>query len=469
MDVTFTEQQSQCLQYLRKHHRAAVAGCAGSGKTLLAVQFARELDEGGMLVLLLCRNPFLAEKLRGQLQNTTVQIFAITQWIRYLNKAAHRPDIFLPREPPGWEAPWTQYDAPSHSQIYTALDTLARLFQRFDAVILDQANDFEASWLDVAEASLADEEKSRFVLFYDDNPLLAHFSPLRSYADIQAPVALSENRRSVEGISALVQQLRSYGLLATQEVEQQGAVREWLYSSEAELFDHLQSALQAAEEQFPGLKDVVVITAETNPGRLSKLAGLVIDSPCLVKAAPERGLNWQSAVLRSLQGFGLLESDLSAALLPTAEDIRHVNRFCAAYQASHRRVLSHQQSYAGKYALKWHLDSFGELSLHREGKAGLDVSPVDLLRFFAAPGWAAALPPAYQRYRLTPPGVLVGQPYYQDVYLTDIPSFSGLEAGGVVFVLYNYFVRDNDEFLGTLYLALSRARKLLYIISPNES
>jgi hypothetical protein len=65
--------------------------------------------------------------------------------------------------------------------------------------------------------------------------------------------------------------------------------------------------------------------------------------------------------------------------------------------------------------------------------------------------------------------VLVGQPYYQDVYLTDIPSFSGLEAGGVVFVLYNYFTRDNDEFLGTLYLAFSRARKLLYIISPNES
>lgn len=469
MAFAFTEQQSQCLAYLREHRRAAVTGCAGSGKTLLATQFAKDLDSEGAKVLLLCRNPFLAESLRGRFQNTGVLVFAFTEFVRYLKNTALRTDVFMPRSRPAWAAPWTQYEAPTNPEINTALDCLACAAPRFDAVFVDEAQDFEASWLVVAEACLADEEDSRLVIFYDDNPLLSPFEAQCAYDGIRAPVVLSQNCRSVDEISALVKQLQPHAAEVDWQADQRGAVREWVYSSEKELFDHLRDALLAAEELSPGLKEVVVITAETNPSRMSKFSGLVIDSPRLRVAAPDGGLSWRSAVLRYLQGFGLLESDLSAAPAPTHEDIRRVNRFCAAYQAGHRLALSRQQSYSGKYSLRWYLDAFGELSLHWAQTDGLELPAVDLLKFFGSPGWTASLPQAYKRYRLAPAGQLPENPYYLDVRLVDLPSFKGLEAEGVIFVLYNYFARDNDQLLATLYLAFSRARRFLYIISPDNA
>ena len=156
MSFAFTEQQSQCLAYLREHRRAAVTGCAGSGKTLIATQFAKDLDSEGAKVLLLCRNPFLAESLRGRFQNTGVLVFAFTEFVRYLKNTALRTDVFMPRSRPAWAAPWTQYETPTNPEINTALDCLARAAPRFDAVFVDEAQDFEASWLVVAEACLAD-------------------------------------------------------------------------------------------------------------------------------------------------------------------------------------------------------------------------------------------------------------------------------------------------------------------------
>jgi len=78
-----------------------------------------------------------------------------------------------------------------------------------------------------------------------------------------------------------------------------------------------------------------------------------------------------------------------------------------------------------------------------------------------------SLPHAQKRYRLTPVEDPSDHLYYIPVRLVDIPSFRGLEAGGVVFVLYNYFASSHDQLLATLYRAFSRARRLLYIISPS--
>jgi hypothetical protein len=171
-------------------------------------------------------------------------------------------------------------------------------------------------------------------------------------------------------------------------------------------------------------------------------------------------------VLRYLQGLGLLESDLSNRPVPGVEDIQRVTKFCAAYAAAHRSALSRQQSMINKGSLRWYLDGFGVLSLRGEPPISGQLPPIDLLRFFGSPSWAANLPAAQRAYRLAPAERWEDFPFDERVRLVDLPAFSGLEAEGVIFVLHDYFASDRQRLFSLLYQAASRAKSLLYVISP---
>ncbi len=54
--VELTHKQSIGLRRLARNHRMAVYGCAGSGKTMLAVEHARRLADAGQDVLFVCFN-----------------------------------------------------------------------------------------------------------------------------------------------------------------------------------------------------------------------------------------------------------------------------------------------------------------------------------------------------------------------------------------------------------------------------
>lgn len=466
---TLTSEQSQLFKYFQGQRFAAVTGCAGGGKTYLASLWAAHLAREGLKVLLLCRNPYLAEMLQQRFSSEQVEVFAFTTFIKHLLDSDRSPDVFVPRAPAGWQAPWTPYDSPSRTDLNRAHDILQRGAELYGAVVVDQGQDFEPAWLDVAEACLNSQDGSRYVILLDDNPRLALFGHQRRYADILAPITLTCSLRCSGEIDSLVRKLHPgeprAGLLANKE----GIVREWNYSSESELVSGLHQALLSAEESLPDLEDVVIISAESAPIQQSKFAGMVFDTPRL-RASPAPGrLSWQAAVLRYLQGFGLLESSLSHKPVPTAEDIRRINKFCTAYTAAHRTALSHQLSYLSRHPLSWSIDVYGELRLRWIGAESLEYNPVDLLRFFSSPEWAASLPEAHKRYRLTPVGEIAGIDDYHPVRLVDIPSFKGLEAEAVIFVLHNYFAENEDQFLATLYLAFSRAKRWLYIISPSAS
>ncbi|HEY9295248.1 MAG TPA: NERD domain-containing protein, partial [Phormidium sp.] len=70
-----SEPQFRLLDWLSSHRRVRISGCAGSGKTLLAVEKARRLRNQGFSVLLTCYNKALASFLSNNLKNIYVYNF----------------------------------------------------------------------------------------------------------------------------------------------------------------------------------------------------------------------------------------------------------------------------------------------------------------------------------------------------------------------------------------------------------
>ncbi|HAW58971.1 MAG TPA: hypothetical protein DCX03_08190, partial [Bacteroidales bacterium] len=73
--IELTEQQFRVLSLLGNRKRAAIAGCAGSGKTMLAVRKAQQFSDLGLNVLFVCFNKDLANYLESRLLDTTVTNF----------------------------------------------------------------------------------------------------------------------------------------------------------------------------------------------------------------------------------------------------------------------------------------------------------------------------------------------------------------------------------------------------------
>ena len=71
--IGLTDEQFERLDSLEANPRCVMHGAAGTGKTMLALEYARRADGGGARVLFVCANRFLAEWLERQVQGTEIK------------------------------------------------------------------------------------------------------------------------------------------------------------------------------------------------------------------------------------------------------------------------------------------------------------------------------------------------------------------------------------------------------------
>ena len=164
--LTLTEQQSAVPDMLGRQRRVSVTGGAGTGKTLLAMEKARRLADEGFRVLLTCYNRPLAEYLRrsaGPVERLRILNFHQLCW-----ELAEQAGIPLP----------DPYAVPAPPELFTTmlpnalLDALDRVEDRFDAVIVDEGQDFRDTWWDPLQLCLADPDRGVLYVFYDENQQL---------------------------------------------------------------------------------------------------------------------------------------------------------------------------------------------------------------------------------------------------------------------------------------------------------
>ena len=206
-----TMEQATILRVTRLLPRIEVRGGAGSGKTVLALQQAKELTRGGQgrpsqRVALLCYSIGLAEHLKRQ----------VATWDR-----RHRPAFVGTFHAFGQQ--WGAADGDrSDSEFWeerlpAEMGELAAALpdgKKYDAVIVDEAQDFADSWWTPVLRSLRDEEEGGLFVYSDENQRI--FARFGRPPVALVPLVLDHNLRNTKQIH------ESFGPLAPSRMYSRG-------------------------------------------------------------------------------------------------------------------------------------------------------------------------------------------------------------------------------------------------------
>jgi hypothetical protein len=160
--IELTDEQAYLRAFVLHRRRAAVTGPAGCGKTILATEIAKHLASSGKRTLLTCFNRKLAEHLVASTEGTpnlraTHFHGLCVELIREAGSGAERP--------PGTdERTWFDETLPDE------LERAARMLgPRFDAIVVDEAQDFREWWWPALLSTHRDPDHGPLYLFADDD------------------------------------------------------------------------------------------------------------------------------------------------------------------------------------------------------------------------------------------------------------------------------------------------------------
>ncbi len=138
-----------------------VHGSAGTGKTIIAQTFAKRLADKGASVLLLFYNRGIAKRARYAFDKNgkvTVSTFA-----SFAKRQIEREDSDW------WEAQTHKGNEFWHTELPMRLFELSRdRLPRFDAVIVDEGQDFKPEWYQFLQQLLTPGKESHYVVLLDE-------------------------------------------------------------------------------------------------------------------------------------------------------------------------------------------------------------------------------------------------------------------------------------------------------------
>ena len=181
-----TEMQQMMMESISRNARMRVEGVAGSGKSRMVVWEALRLSRIGKSVAIACYNDLLAEELQremnlvlerdraavlkrygkdGGVSFAPVEIHAYSEWCKKYAKAVK----ILPKM--GKNV--SQYYDKDLPQAFTQAKKIMRKDKKlrekffFDAVIIDEGQDFAGEWVDTLVDLLREPERGTVRFFYD--------------------------------------------------------------------------------------------------------------------------------------------------------------------------------------------------------------------------------------------------------------------------------------------------------------
>jgi hypothetical protein len=155
--IVFTAEQIEAFSRLRAHRGGLIIGGAGTGKTVLAIARAQQLAKDGFRTLLVCYNELLGVELSKRIgggPELTAGTFH-TLCLREAQRAGIA--VSSARDPAWWED-----EAPS-----VLIDACSRNETIYDAIVVDEGQDFSPIWLDALRCLTRGVEEAPFFVFAD--------------------------------------------------------------------------------------------------------------------------------------------------------------------------------------------------------------------------------------------------------------------------------------------------------------
>lgn len=426
-----TAEQYRVLDYLTGQRRVAITGCAGSGKTLIAVEKAIRLARAGLRTLVLCHNPYLADSMRRLARGEKVQVYDFAEWVGQLTGRGLQSD-----------GTWNHYYWPTDDDLLDAAEMLTNAPERFDAVIVDEGQDFRDEWWLVVESALVNPQTDILYIFHDNNQaLLPHQT---KYPVAQSPIVLSQNCRNAGKIFEWVRQFHfRLEQNPSPELAELGIVHKTVFDPGREIDGVKDAVREALTVLSPD--QLIVLTTEFSEVEQSILNGLRVD---LRFARP-----WQEVIRFIFQRLANYFShkdpmpELSDALTPTPDDLRTVMQYAKAIAQTPAARRAGRPEAVRVAHVHWMLDANDiKLSFASERR---------MLWFFCDEDWAEGLPvPRVVTLSASP------STSEDTVRLSSVSSYKGLEADGVILFVQS----PRDKLRSNLYVGLSRARFLLHLV-----
>ncbi len=144
-------EQVRAMASLDENTRVVVQGSAGTGKTRLAILWARLAMKRGEKTLLTCYNDPLADFLNAT--SGDQQLPVIQPFLRLIQKLDGISELVEPTEPKEKDTFWNE-TLPHH-----VLANIEKIQPMFDTIVVDEAQDFAQSWIEILEALLSPSGK----------------------------------------------------------------------------------------------------------------------------------------------------------------------------------------------------------------------------------------------------------------------------------------------------------------------
>lgn len=442
-----TSEQFRALAYMKHMRRVRISGTAGSGKTIVAAEKASRLAAAGQAVLFLCHNPLLARHVANLTRGTGVVAIDFGSWIAHITGSAGA----------GLEM-WQVFDEPDEAMLNGALRAIESAKTHFDAVIVDEAQDFRDAWWDLVQAALRPD--GVFYLFHDNHQSLL---PHRGNYPIDEPhIDLSRNCRNAGKIFEL---MRCFdGSLPETEValRSKGHVRLTLYEPGQEV-ENLSAVL--ASEVMTHAQPVIVWSAP-EPIAESPLVGIemrITTTPWrkhvemqfhrILTRYDKDGVTVPSSANKRVEQT---MAALSLFPFPTSVDVERVGALARTFRVEKRKRPLAQPKRAPKEYPAHIMRRHRRLLTERPP----EPTAADALLRFVTGEWVNDLPQrTLQTAAFHDPFGIFRIPVY------GVPDFKGLEADMVILFMRGYATSHRQA----TYVGISRARLLLWILADRTA